>query len=85
MTSDSVEAPAARRAYRQQLRAISRLLRWTGIGFVLLGAVGILLGYSSGKWFMAPSCVSFLLGWALILSAVTSRARPVDIDPPQNV
>ena len=80
MPSNSLQESAARRAYRQQLRAIGRLLRWSGVAFVLLGTMGIALGHG-GQWFMAPSWVSFLIGWVLILSGVVSRVRPSGVDP----
>jgi membrane protein YdbS with pleckstrin-like domain len=69
------EEAEARRAYRRELRNVARLLRWSGIALVLLGAVGIALG-GGGEWFVAPSWISFTLGWALVLSAVVRRVRP---------
>ena len=66
--------PEARRAYRQELRAVARLLRWTGIALVLVGTVGIALG-GRGAWFVAPSWISFLLGWVLVLCSVVRRER----------
>jgi len=80
MPSDNLHESTARRAYRQQLRAIARLLRWSGTAFVLLGTVGIALGHSD-QWFFAPSWISFLLGWVLILSGVVSRVRPNGVGP----
>jgi hypothetical protein len=80
MPSDSLQKPEARRAYRQQLRAISRLLRWSGAALVLLGALGIALGHS-GHWYIGPSWVSLLIGWVLVLSGGISRARPTAVDP----
>jgi hypothetical protein len=64
----------ARRAYRRELRSVARLLRWSGIALVLLGTIGIALGHR-GAWFMAPSWISFTLGWALVLSGVVRRER----------
>ena len=78
MPSDSLRESEARRAYRQQLRAIARLLRWSGLAFVVLGTVGIALGHSD-QWYFAPSWVSFLLGWALVVSGVVSRARSTGV------
>jgi hypothetical protein len=64
----------ARRAYRRELRSVGRLLRWSGMALVLLGTVGIALG-GNGAWFVAPSWVSFAIGWALVLSGVVRRVR----------
>ena len=66
--------PEARRAYRQELRAVARLLRWTGIALVLVGTVGIALG-GRGAWFVAPSWISFLLGWVLVMCGIVRRER----------
>ena len=66
--------PEARRAYRRELRNVSRLLRWTGIALVLVGTVGIALG-GAGEWFVPPSWISFVLGWTLVLSGIVRRER----------
>jgi hypothetical protein len=71
----NVKDAEARRLYRRELRGVTRLLRWTGMVLVLIGTIGIALGHS-GAWFVAPSWVSFTLGWALILSGIVERARP---------
>ncbi|MBO0750036.1 MAG: hypothetical protein J2O44_06365 [Porphyrobacter sp.] len=53
---------------------MARLLRWSGIALVLLGTVGIALA-RTGAWFAPPSWVSFVIGWALVLSGVVRRER----------
>jgi hypothetical protein len=68
----------ARRAYRRELRSVARLLRWSGIALALLGTVGIALG-GHGAWFVAPSWVSFVIGWALVLSGVVRRERSTPV------
>jgi hypothetical protein len=66
--------PEARRAYHRELRNVARLLRWTGIALVLIGTTGIALG-RTGAWFVPPSWISFLLGWALALCGIVRRER----------
>jgi hypothetical protein len=70
----------ARRAYRHELRTVARLLRWTGMALVLLGTIGIALGHD-GAWFTGPAWVSFVIGWALILSGVVSRVQRSAVAP----
>lgn len=74
MTSRSPENSEARRAYRHELRVVARLLRWSGLALVLLGAVGVGLGHGRA-WFVAPSWVSFVIGWVLVLCGVVRRER----------
>jgi hypothetical protein len=74
MPSPASQDPEARRAYRRQLRSVARLLRWTGMALVLLGTVGIALGHT-GQWFVPPSWISFVIGWALVMSGIVRRER----------
>ena len=74
MAFRTVKDPKARRAYHRELRAVARLLRWTGITLVLIGAVGIALG-GHGDWFLGPSWVSFVIGWALAFCGIVRRER----------
>jgi hypothetical protein len=67
-----VKDAEARRAYRHELRLVARLLRWTGMALVVLGAVGLALGHD-GAWFTAPSWVSLVLGGALVISGIVRR------------
>lgn len=70
--------PHARRAYRHDLRKVARLLRWSGMALVALGTIGLALAHH-GAWFIAPSWVSFLMGWALVLCGVVRRERLEDV------
>ena len=72
MALPTAQDAEARRAYRRELRNVARLLRWTGMALVALGAVGIALGHH-GAWFTAPSWISFVIGWALALSGIVRR------------
>ena len=72
MANRTPQQAEARRAYRRELRSVARLLRWTGIALVLLGTIGIGLG-QAGAWYAGPSWVSFVIGWALVLSGVVRR------------
>jgi predicted phage tail protein len=69
MTFPTSDDPDARRAYRQELRNVARLLRWCGIALALVGAIGIARG-GGGAWFC------FAVGWALVLCGVVQRVRP---------
>ena len=80
MAPQSVKDAEARRAYRHELRLVARLLRWTGMALVVLGAVGLALGHD-GAWFTAPSWVSFVLGWILVLSSVVRRIERDGVAP----
>jgi hypothetical protein len=74
MTIDEPKDLEARRAYRQLIRNVGRLLRWTGIVLVLIGTIGIASG-GGDAWFVTSSWVSFTIGWALMLSGVVQRVR----------
>jgi hypothetical protein len=50
------------------------------VALVLLGTVGIALGHD-GAWFNGPSWVSFVIGWALILSGVVRRVERSGVAP----
>jgi membrane protein YdbS with pleckstrin-like domain len=76
----TLEDAEARRTYRHALRTVARLLRWAGMALVLLGTVGIALGHD-GAWFTGPSWVSFVIGWALILSGVVRRVERSGVAP----
>lgn len=81
MAPEIVRDAEARSAYRHELRKVARLLRWTGMALVVLGTVGIALGYN-GAWFTAPSWVSFGLGWALAISGIVRRQdRTTGVSP----
>jgi hypothetical protein len=64
-----------RRACHRELRSVARILRVTGLAFALLGAVGLLLGFDKGAWWMAPSWVSLFIGAVLIAAGMVSRVR----------
>lgn len=64
----------SQQAYHRALRSVVRMLRLAGLTLALIGAVGVLLGVRGG-WWVAPSWVSLILGLALILAGVISRAR----------
>ena len=72
MAPETVKDAEARRAYRHELRAVARLLRWAGMALVVLGTVGLALGHD-GAWFTAPTWVSFGLGWALAICGIVRR------------
>jgi hypothetical protein len=67
--------PDSRRAYHRELISVARILRLTGLAFALIGAVGLLLGYEKGAWWLWPSWVSLFIGAVLIAGGVVSRVR----------
>ena len=51
-----------------------------GVGLSTGIAIGIALGHD-GAWFTGPAWVSFVIGWALILSGVVSRVQRSAVAP----
>jgi protein-S-isoprenylcysteine O-methyltransferase Ste14 len=72
-TTDSTQVEE-RRAFRRALRNVARLLRWSGLALVVLGTAGFVTS-EPGDWWVGPSWVSFILGWALMLAGVVRRMR----------
>ena len=73
--------PAQRRAERNELRTVSRLLRWSGIALALFGAGGLIVA-RPGAWWVGPSWFSLIAGLMLALAGVVSRARESRRPPP---
>ena len=63
-----------RRAFRQALRNVSRLLRGVGPLLAVVGLGGVLVG-DSGDWWVAPSWVSLVIGAGLLAAGVVQRVR----------
>lgn len=74
MALQTLKDAEARRAYRQELRNVARLLRWSGLVLAFVGTVGIALG-GTHHWYSAPSWVCFVIGWALVLTGVVRKAE----------
>ena len=74
MTAPAATDAEERRAFRRALRNVARLLRWSGLALVVIGTVGLITS-RAGDWWVVPSWVSFILGWALMLAGVVRRAR----------
>jgi hypothetical protein len=75
----AVAAPATqeveeRRAFRQAIRNVSRLLRGVGTLLVIVGLGGLLTG-GKGDWWIAPSWVSLIIGAGLLAAGVVQRVR----------
>jgi hypothetical protein len=75
MPRSNTADPDARRAYHRELRSVARVLRLTGIAFVLLGAAGMLFGYEVRPWLVWPSSFSLLIGAVLVLAGGVRRVR----------
>lgn len=63
-----------RRAFRQALRNVSRLLRGVGTLLVVVGLGGLLMG-DSGDWWVGPSWVSLIIGAGLLAAGIVQRVR----------
>ena len=63
-----------RRAFRQALRNVSRLLRGVGTLLVVVGLGGLLVG-DSGDWWISPSWVSLAIGAAVLAAGIVRRVR----------
>ena len=63
-----------RRAFRQALRNVSRLLRGMGMLLVVLGLGGLLTS-DGGDWWIGPSWVSLAIGAALLAAGIVQRVR----------
>jgi hypothetical protein len=73
--------PTSLRAERQQLRTVSRLLRWSGIALAVIGAAGLIVA-RPGAWWVGPSWFSLIAGLLLALAGVVSRVRDARKPPP---
>jgi fatty acid desaturase len=73
--------PTSLRAERQQLRTVSRLLRWSGIALAVIGAAGLIVAHP-GAWWVGPSWFSLVAGLLLALAGVVSRVREGRKPPP---
>ena len=81
MAQSTPKDAAARRAYRHELRLVARLLRWSGMALVVLGAAGIAFQHD-GAWYAGPSWFSFILGWLLVMSGIVRRQkRTIEVGP----
>jgi len=76
MTKPDLSDPAQRAAYRRELQAVARPLRFTGVAFALLGAV---LAIVRSKWApQMPSAIpmaALALGVLNMLGAIAIRTR----------
>ena len=73
--------PTTLRAERQQLRTVSRLLRWSGIALAVIGAAGLIVARPGG-WWVGPSWFSLIAGLLLALAGIVSRVRESRRPPP---
>ena len=70
--------PAARAAYRRELRALARW--WRALGFVLIVGGVAAQFYARGRglegpWPMRASWAAIALGWAIFLAIIVYRTR----------
>jgi len=70
--------PAARKAYKRELRALARW--WRGLGFVLIagGVAGQFYLRGNGlhhPWAMRATWGAIALGWAIFIGVIAYRTR----------
>jgi hypothetical protein len=70
--------PAARAAYKQELRGLARW--WRALGFVLIvgGVAGQFYARSQGipgPWPLRATWAAIALGWAIFLGVIVCRTR----------
>ena len=72
--------PEGRRAYTAELRGVARGWRYTGLGLVTLGAIGLVaVARTDAPWgagVLGPATIGALVaGWAIIIVAIVKRTR----------
>lgn len=70
--------PAARAAYRSELRRLARGPRWTGFLLVVLGAGGLIYARRNGieTGLLRPASWTALAGgWAILIAVMVYRTR----------
>jgi hypothetical protein len=80
MTRPDLATPEGRRAYTAELRGVARGWRYTGLGLVTLGAIGIVaVARTDARWgagVLGPATIAALVvGWAIIIVAIVKRTR----------
>jgi hypothetical protein len=78
MMRPNLDDPAARAAYRQELRGLARVPRWLGLALVALGAGGLIYaqtrGIATGP--LRPlSWAALAVGWLNLIAAMIYRTR----------
>lgn len=80
MTRPDLARPEGRRAYAAELRGVARGWRYTGLGLVTLGAIGLVaVARTDAPWgagLLGPATIAALVvGWAIIIVAIVKRTR----------
>jgi hypothetical protein len=80
MARPDLATPGGRRAYAAELRGVARGWRYTGLGLVTLGAIGIVaVAKTDAPWdagLLGPATIAALVvGWAIIIVAIAKRTR----------
>jgi hypothetical protein len=74
----NLDDPAAREAYRRELRRLARVPRWIGFFLVALGAGGLIYaqtrGIAAGP-LRPASWAAIAAGWLNLIAAMVYRAR----------
>lgn len=74
----NLDDPAAREAYKRELRRLARAPRWIGFALVALGAGGLIYAQTSGiaAGPLRPlSWAAIAVGWLNLIAAMIYRTR----------
>lgn len=80
MTRPDLATPEGRRAYAAELGGVARGWRYSGLGLVTLGAIGIVaVAKTDAPWgagVLGPATIAALvLGGAIVIVAIVKRTR----------
>jgi hypothetical protein len=80
LTRPDLATPEGRRVYAAELGGVARGWRYTGLGLVTLGAVGVVaVAKTDAPWregLLGPATIAALvLGWTIIIVAIVKRTR----------
>ena len=81
MAKPDLTDPAARAAYRQELRAYGRHGSWLGLTLLALSAVLLAWPRMGGPWMLGPLPTQhwgwglLAVSWAILLTVIAARSR----------
>lgn len=80
MSAPDLKSPEGLRAYRNELWRVARWWRWTGLGLVALGAIGLVMACSQhlplfGSALGTGAVFLLAIGWGLAIVGIVIRTR----------